>query len=154
MIFAPEKSLFSSNRSFELTGSFQGSEISLSDCVEGCHPSPPCQKKSTYAGAVGDSTNISAADRLNEAWSGSEEVIFFLAAVVSQSSQFVALSSAIVPTSPFPQINVQRWLPGALQPRTCETFRAGIQSGVVVSAAAAPGTRSCFPPGPKTILRG
>lgn len=76
----------------------------------------PVKKKSTYVGSVGDSTNISAADRLNEAWSGSEEVIFFLAAVVSHSSQFVqsSLSSAIVPASPLPQINVRRWLPGTL----------------------------------------
>lgn len=90
MIFVPEKSLFSSNRLLELTGSFQCCEISLFEAVI----RRLSVKKSTYVGAVHDSTNISAADRLNGAWSGSEELIFFL--WVSQSSRFVALSSTIV----------------------------------------------------------
>lgn len=92
----------------------------------------PRQKKALMLLLWVTAPNISAADKLNEAWSGSEEVIFLLAVVVSQSSQFVALSSAIVPTSPLPQINVRHWVPGMLQRHTCEMFRTGIQSGVVV----------------------
>lgn len=97
--------------------------------------------------------NISAADRLNGARSCSEEVIFFLAAAVSQSSQFVAVSSAIVPTSPLLQINVRRWRLETLQRYICETFH-GIQSAVEVQVAATPGTRPCFARRPQTILRG
>lgn len=115
---------------------------------------PPAKKKHLRWVLWVTAPNISAADRLNGARSGSEEVIFFLAAAVLQSSQFVAVSSAIVPTSPLLQINVRRWRLETLQRNTCETFHGGIQSAVEVQVAATPGTQPCFARRPETILWG